>query len=55
MKKKIMIAMLSILLFSFVIITILFVVIENYQYMENMKQTLNINNQLIINVLSNEN
>lgn len=54
MKRKVMSSMLSNLFFSLTIMTILFIVIENYQYMENMKQTLRINNQLIINVLTNQ-
>lgn len=54
MKKKLMFSMLSTLLFSLTIMTILFVVIESHEYLENMKQTLKINNELIINVLKNE-
>lgn len=46
--------MLSTMLFSLTIMTILFVIIENYEYLENMKRTLNINNQLVINVLKSE-
>lgn len=54
MKKKLMFSMLSTLLFSLTIMTILFVVIENQEYLENMKRTLKVNNELIINVLKNE-
>lgn len=54
MKKKLMFSMLSTLLFSLTIMTILFVVIENKEYLENMKQTLRVNNELIINVLKSE-
>lgn len=54
MKKKLMFSMLSTLLFSLAIMTILFIVIENQQYIQNMKQTLRVNNKLIINVLKNE-
>lgn len=54
MKKKLMFSMLSTLLFSLTIMTILFIVIENQQYIQNMKQTLRVNNKLIINVLKNE-
>lgn len=54
MKRKIMSSMLSTLILSLAIMTVLFIVIENYQYLENMKQTLKVNNELIINVLRNE-
>lgn len=54
MKKKLMFSMLSTLLFSLAIMTILFIVIENQEYLQNMKQTLKVNNKLIINVLKNE-
>lgn len=54
MKKKLMFSMLSTLLFSLTIMTILFIVIENQEYLQNMKQTLKVNNQLIANVLKNE-
>lgn len=54
MKKKLMFSMLSTLLFSLTIMTILFIVIENQEYLENMKRTLKVNNELIINVLKNE-
>ncbi|MCT8976900.1 cell wall metabolism sensor histidine kinase WalK [Clostridium sp. CX1] len=54
MKRKIMSSMLSTLFLSLTIMTILFIVIENYQYMQNMRQTLKINNEVIINVLRNE-
>ena len=54
MKKKVMYSMLTTLCFSLTIITILFITIESYQYMENMKKTLKINNEIIINVLKNE-
>lgn len=54
MKKKLMFSMLSTLLFSLTIMTILFIIIENQEYLQNMKQTLRVNNELIINVLKNE-
>ncbi|NMM65614.1 cell wall metabolism sensor histidine kinase WalK [Clostridium sp. P21] len=54
MKKKLMITMLITLLVTFGIVTTLFVFIENYEYMENAKKNLKINNQIIINVLKTE-
>lgn len=47
--------MLAILIFGMIIITTLFIFIENYQYKENIKQILKANNDIIINVLKNEN
>ncbi len=55
MKKKLMITMLSTLIFTFSIVTTLFVFIENYQYIENTKENLKINNEIIVNVLRNRN
>lgn len=54
MKKKLMITMLITLLLTFSIVTTLFVIIENYQYMQNTKENLRINNQIVINVLKTE-
>ncbi|AKA69984.1 HAMP domain-containing sensor histidine kinase [Clostridium scatologenes] len=54
MKKKLMITMLSTLILTFSIVTTLFVIIENYQYMQNTKENLRINNQIVINVLEAE-
>ena len=51
MKKKLMIYMLGTLVTSLVIMTILFIIIQNHEYVENMKRTLKINNQIIINTL----
>lgn len=55
MKKKLMISMLGTLVFSFVIMTTLFVIIVNHQYIENMKQILKINNDIIINTIQEKN
>lgn len=55
MKKKLMLSMLATLIFGMLIITTLFIFIENYQYKENIKQILKANNDIIINVLKNEN
>ncbi|MBC2578991.1 two-component system histidine kinase PnpS [Clostridium sp. DJ247] len=55
MKKKLMSSMLVTVFLSMTIITILFIFIENYEYKENIKETLKMNNALIINLLKNEN
>lgn len=55
MKKKLMLSMLATLIFGMLIITTMFVFIENYQYKENIKEILKANNDIIINVLKNEN
>lgn len=55
MKKKLMISMVTTLVFTLIIVTILFVVIENYEYIQNIKQNLKVNNQIIINVIKNNN
>ncbi|MCI1994465.1 MAG: cell wall metabolism sensor histidine kinase WalK [Clostridium luticellarii] len=52
MKKKLMISMLSTLIFSMVITTLLFVIIENHEYIENMKRILKLNNEIIIDVIN---
>lgn len=53
MKKKLMISMFTTLIFTLFIVTILFIVIENYEYIQNVKQNLKINNQIIVNVIKN--
>ncbi len=54
MKRKIMISVLSIIFFSLVVITSLFVVISNYQYVENAKSNLDINNKIIYKIMKSE-
>jgi two-component system phosphate regulon sensor histidine kinase PhoR len=54
MKKKLMAFMLTTLLFSLIVTTTLFVIIANYQYIENLKQELIIINKIYINVLKSE-
>ncbi len=49
-----MLSMLVTLIFSMLITTLLFIIIENREYIENMKQTLKLNNQIIINVIQNK-
>ncbi|WP_368487722.1 two-component system histidine kinase PnpS [Clostridium sp. BJN0013] len=54
MKKKLMLSMVSTLIFSMIITTLLFIVIENREYIKNMKDTLRLNNEIIINIIKNE-
>lgn len=51
MKKKLMISMLGTLICSFIIMTTLFTIIVNHQYIVNMEQILKINNEIIINTI----
>jgi two-component system phosphate regulon sensor histidine kinase PhoR len=55
MKKKLMFYMLSILFFTLIITTALFVIIANFQYSENLKQQLLINNEINISILKSNN
>lgn len=55
MKKKLMLNMLGTLVFTLAIITTLFVIIENYQYLESAKENLKVNNEIVINILKKEN
>lgn len=55
MKKKLIISMLATLLFSLMIITTLFVLIVNSQYIEYAKGDLKSYNNIIINMFDNEN
>lgn len=55
MRKKILLSMVSILLFSFVIITTFLLLIVNYQYEENIKYNLKITNQTIHKLLIDSN
>lgn len=54
MKKKLMLSMVSTLIFSMIIATLLFIVIENREYIKNMKDTLKLNNEIIMNIMKNE-
>lgn len=55
MKKKLMKSMLGILILSMTVMTILFMIIENHEYLENMKQVLKVNNQIVINAIEKNN
>lgn len=46
--------MLATLAFSMLITTLLFIVIENHEYIKNMKDTLKLNNEIIINIMRNQ-
>lgn len=54
MKKKILASMLATVIFSLIIITTLVILVTNYEYVENVKQNLKINNELIINIFSSD-
>ena len=54
MKKKLMLSMVSTLIVSMIIATLLFIVIENREYIKNMKDTLKLNNEILINIIKNE-
>jgi two-component system, OmpR family, phosphate regulon sensor histidine kinase PhoR len=55
MRKKILLSMVGILLFSFVIITTFLLLIVNYQYEENIKYNLKMSNQTINKLLIHSN
>lgn len=55
MKKKLVIYLLSTVIFIFVVVTVLFVSIFNYEYEENLKDKLQINNNMIISLLQSNN
>lgn len=54
MKNKIMISVLSTILFSLIVITSLFIVISNYQYVENMKNNLKLNNEMLYKLINED-
>ncbi|MBW9171142.1 two-component system histidine kinase PnpS [Clostridium estertheticum] len=55
MKKKLLIYLLSTVIFIFVVVTLLIVSIFNYEYEENLKDKLQINNNMIISLLQSNN
>ncbi len=55
MKKKLLIYLLSTVIFIFVVVTVLFVSIFNYEYQQNLKEKLQINNNMIISLLQSNN
>jgi len=54
MKKKILGSMLASVIFSLIIITTLVIVVANYEYIENVKQEMTTNNELLINILKSD-
>lgn len=54
MKNKIMISVISTILFSLIVITSLFIVISNYQYVENMKNNLKLNNEMLYKLINED-
>ncbi|MBU3091951.1 cell wall metabolism sensor histidine kinase WalK [Clostridium sp. CM028] len=55
MKKKLLIYLLSTVIFIFVVVTALFTSIFNYEYQQNLKGKLQINNNMIIRLLQSNN
>lgn len=55
MKKKLLIYLLSTVIFIFVVVTALIVSIFNYEYQQNLKEKLQINNNMIISLLQSNN
>ena len=55
MKKKLVIYLLSTVIFIFIVVTVLFVSIFNYEYQQNLKDKLQINNNMIISLLQSNN
>lgn len=54
MKKKIMLFVLGIITFSLILTSSIFIIIWNYQYVEQMKSNLKIDNKLIANSIRNK-
>ena len=55
MKKKLIIYLLSTVIFIFVVVTTLFTSIFNYEYQQNLKEKLQMNNNMIIRLLQSNN
>ena len=55
MKKKLVIYLLSTVIFIFVVVTALFVSIFNFEYQQNLKDKLETNNNMIISLLKSNN
>jgi two-component system phosphate regulon sensor histidine kinase PhoR len=55
MKNKLIIYLLGTVIFIFIVVTALFVSIFNYEYEENLKDKLEINNNMIISLLQSNN
>lgn len=55
MKKKLVVYLLSTVVFIFAVVTALFVSIFNYEYQQNLKDKLQLNNNMIISLLQSNN
>jgi two-component system, OmpR family, phosphate regulon sensor histidine kinase PhoR len=55
MKKKLMIFVLTTLFFSLVVTTVMFIIIANFQHTENLRQQLNMSNEIYINLIMSNN
>ncbi|WP_291637790.1 histidine kinase dimerization/phospho-acceptor domain-containing protein, partial [Clostridium sp.] len=55
MKKKLVVYLLSTVVFIFIVVTVLFVSIFNYEYQQNLKDKLQTNNNMIISLLQSNN
>ncbi|MBU3141953.1 two-component system histidine kinase PnpS [Clostridium sp. CF012] len=55
MKKKLVVYLLGTVIFIFIVVTALFVSIFNYEYQQNLKDKLQINNNMIISLLQSNN
>lgn len=54
MKKKILASMLASVVFSLIISTTLIILVANYEYVQNVKENLKTNNELIINIFQSD-
>ena len=54
MRKKILASMLALVLFSLIISTTLVILVTNSEYIQNVKQNLKTNNELIINIFKSD-
>lgn len=53
MRKKVLISVITTILFSLIVISSLFIVISNYQHIENTKHDLKVNNKIIAKIIEN--
>lgn len=55
MKKKLLIYLLCTVIFIFAVVTVLFISIFNYEYQQNLKDKLQLNNNMIISLIQSNN
>lgn len=53
MRKKVLISVITTILFSLIVISSLFIVISNYQHIENTKHDLKVNSKIIAKIIDN--